>query len=133
MDYVKYTFIALVGWGIWAIGSKIMTRYFNAASISFWISLWTIIFLSIYLIFRRNLLINKYVFYAVPIGFISLFAILAFYRALKIGPASVVIPLTNMYVLFPVLYGFIVLKETIAVTRVLGILFAILASIFLSL
>ncbi len=78
-------------------------------------------------------MINKQILYAVPVGLVSLIAILGFYKALKIGPASVVVPLTNMYVIFPVLYGFIFLKETINTTRVLGIIFAVLATIFLSL
>lgn len=133
MDYVKYTFIALVGWGFWAIGSKMMTRYFNTSSTSFWISLSGIVFLSIYLVFQRDLMVNKHILYAVPIGLVSLVAILGFYKALKIGPTSVVVPLTNMYVIFPVLYGFIFLRETITTTRILGIVFAIIATIFLSL
>lgn len=133
MDYIKYTFIALIGWGFWAIGSKMMTRHFNTSSISFWISLSGIVFLSIYLVFQRDLMVNKHVLYAVPIGLVSLVAILGFYKALKIGPASVVVPLTNMYVIFPVLYGFIFLRETITTTRILGIVFAIIATVFLSL
>ena len=133
MGYVKYTFIALIGWGFWAIGSKMMTHYFNTSSTAFWISLWGIIFLSIYIGFHRDLMVNRHVLYAIPIGLVSLVAILGFYKALKIGPVSVVVPLTNMYVIFPVLYGFIFLKETITTMRVFGIVFAILATIFLSL
>jgi transporter family protein len=126
-------FFPLIGWGFWAIGSKMMTRHFNTSSISFWISLSGIVFLSIYLVFQRDLMVNKHVLYAVPIGLVSLVAILGFYKALKIGPASVVVPLTNMYVIFPVLYGFIFLRETITTTRILGIVFAIIATVFLSL
>ena len=133
MDYIKYAFITLIAWGFWAIGIKLITHYFNVVSTAFWISLWSIVFLSIYLLFRRNLMINSHIFYAVPIGFVSLIAMLAFYKALKIGPASVVMPLANMYIIFPVLFGFIVLKEAITTTRVLGIAFAVLATIFLSL
>ena len=132
MGYVKYTFIALIGWGLWAIGSKMMTRYFNTSSTSFWISLSALIVLSIYLVFRRDLMINKQVLYAIPIGIVSLVAILSFYKALKLGPTSVVLPLTNLYVILPVLYGFIFLKETVSTTRVLGIIFAVLATILLS-
>jgi len=76
---------------------------------------------------------NKYVFYSVPVGLVSLVAIVAFYKALKIGPSSVVLPLTNMYVILPVLFGFIVLKEPVTVPRVLGIVFAILAAVLLTL
>lgn len=130
---MKYAFIALVGWGFWAIGSKILTRYFNTLSTTFWISLWSMIFLTFFLLFRKNLMINKYVIYSIPVGLISLVAIIAFYKALKIGPSSVVLPLTNMYVILPVLFGFVVLKEPITMTRVIGIIFAILAAVFLTL
>lgn len=78
-------------------------------------------------------MINRYVFFSIPVGLISLVAILAFYKALKIGPASVVVPLANMYVVFPILYGFIVLGEAITATRIMGIICAVLATIFLSL
>jgi len=132
MTYIKFSFIALIGWGFWAVGVKIATRYLDAPSTSFWICLWSIILLSVLLIFKRNLMVNKYVFWTIPIGFFSVVAILAFYTALKIGPASVVIPLTNLYVIFPVLYGFIFLKEAVTTTRILGIFFAVLASILLS-
>jgi uncharacterized membrane protein len=133
MAYMKFAFIALVGWGLWAIGSKIMTRYFNTASTTFWLSFFTIMFLSIYLVFRRNLMINTHVFIALPIGLISMVAMLSLYHALKIGPVSVVMPIANMYIIFPILFGFIFLKEAITVPRVLGIVCAVLATILLSL
>jgi len=78
-------------------------------------------------------MVNNYVWYAAPIGLISLIAILAFYKALKTGPASFVIPFTNMYLIFPVIFGFIVLKEAVTLPRILGIGCAILATILLSL
>lgn len=133
MDYIKYAFIALVGWGFWAIGSKLLTRYFNTLSTTFWISFWSIVFLTFFVIFRRSLIFNKYVIYTVPVGLVSLVAIVAFYKALGSGPSSVVLPLTNLYVIMPVLFGFIVLKEPVTVIRVVGIVFAILATIFLTL
>lgn len=133
MDYIKYTYIALIGWGFWAIGSKLLSRHLNPESISFWLSLWSFIPLSILLLFKKNLIFNNYTFYAIPVGIVSLLSILAFYQALKIGPTTVVIPLTNMYVILPVLFGFIFLKEPVTISRIIGILFAVLATIFLSL
>lgn len=130
---MKYAYVALLGWGFWAIGSKLITRYFNTLSMSFWITLWSFIFLILYIMFKRSLVINKYVWFSVPIGVISLVAILAFYEALRRGPASVVVPLTNMYVVFPVLFGFIILKEAVTPFRIIGIICAVLATVFLSL
>jgi transporter family protein len=133
MDYMKYAFVALVGWGFWAIGSKIMTRYFNTASTSFWISLASIFFLSLFVVTRGNLMVRTHALIAIPIGLVSTIAMLALYYALKHGPASVVMPIANMYIVFPVVFGFIFLQEAITLPRVLGIICAILATIFLSL
>ena len=130
---MKYAFIALIGWGFWAIGSKLLTRYFNTMSTTFWISFWSIVFLTFFMVFRRNLMFSKHVFYAIPVGLVSLVAIIAFYKALKIGPSSVVLPLTNLYVILPVIFGFIVLKEPVTPVRVIGIFLAVLAAVLLSL
>lgn len=133
MDYVKYAYIALIGWGFWAIGSKILSLHLNNVSTTFWISFWSFLFLLFYIIFfRSRLQFNHHSLYAIPVGFVSLIAILTFYHALKAGPASVVIPLTNLYVLFPVIFGFAILKEPVTLNRILGILFAVVAGILLS-
>lgn len=133
MEFLRYAYIALIGWGLWAIGSKILSYHLNTVSISFWISSWSLFFLLCYLSLGKvHLQFNHHALYAIPVGLVSLIAILAFYQALKIGPASVIIPLTNLYVLFPVLYGFLILKEPITLNRVLGIAFAFIAAILLS-
>ncbi len=77
-------------------------------------------------------MISIHVLYAIPVGIVSLVAIIAFYKALKIGPSSVVLPLTNLYVVMPVIFGFIVFKEPVTLTRVVGIVFAVLAAVLLS-
>ena len=133
MHYLKYALITLIAWGVWAIGGKIMARQLNAVSTTFWITLSSLFFLIVFLLIRRNLMINKYIFYGIPIGFVIVIAMLAFYEALRTGPASVVLPFTNLYVLFPVLYGFIVLQEAITIPRILGIVCAVIASVLLSL
>ena len=125
--------MALLGWGLWAIGTKLISRNLNVVSMTFWISFWSFGFLSVFLIFRKNLMFNNYTFYALPVGLVSLIAILAFYQALKTGPATVVLPLTNLYVILPVLFGFIVLKEAITAQRIIGIILAIVATLLLSL
>jgi len=77
-------------------------------------------------------MINKYLFYGAPVGLFVVIAMLAFYEALRTGPASVVLPFTNLYVLFPVLYGFIILQEAVTVSRILGIVCAVIATVLLS-
>jgi uncharacterized membrane protein len=55
-----------------------------------------------------------------------------FYVAIRKGPASVVMPLTGMYILIPALLGFIFLKEPPTVTHILGLACAGLAVFFLT-
>ena len=55
-----------------------------------------------------------------------------FYVAIKKGPASVVMPLTGMYILIPAFLGFIFLREPPTVTHILGLVCAGLAVFFLT-
>jgi drug/metabolite transporter (DMT)-like permease len=132
MSALKYSYIAMIGWGFWAIGSKLLSKHLNAESLSFWISVWSFFALAIFIFFKKSLIVNQHSLLALPVGLFSLVAILAFYKALQIGPTSVVVCLTNLYLLFPVIFGFVYLKEPITITRVLGIVLAISASILLS-
>ncbi len=133
MSALKYSYIAMIGWGLWAIGSKLLSKHLNAESLSFWISVWSFFALAAFIFFKKSLIISQYSLLALPVGLFSLVAILAFYKALQIGPTSVVVCLTNLYLLFPVTFGFVFLKEPITLPRILGIVLAIAASILLSL
>jgi uncharacterized membrane protein len=59
-------------------------------------------------------------------------ALVFFFVALRRGPASVVVPLSGMYILIPALPGFIFLKEPLTVTHILGLVCAGLAVFFLT-
>ncbi len=133
MSYLKYTFLAVVGWSLWAIGSKLLSRHFTPTNTSFWISFWSIIMLSVIVLTRRSLTLTNQVFWAIPVSFASLIAILAFYKALQTGPISIVIAITNMYIVLPVVFGIIFLKEPLSVTKIVGFAFAAAATILLSL
>jgi uncharacterized membrane protein len=133
MGYLKYTFLALFGWGFWAIGSKLLTRYFNATSMTFWTSLSSIIILSAFVLIRKNLTVSNHIIWAIPVSIMSLVAILSFYKALSTGPSSVVISITNMYLVFPIIFGIVFLKEAVTLTKAIGFTLAVLATFFLSL
>jgi len=132
MGYLKYTFLALFGWGFWAIGSKLLTRHFNATSMTFWTSLSSIIILSAFVLIRKNLIVSNHIIWAIPVSVMSLIAILSFYKALSAGPSSVVISITNMYLVFPIIFGIVFLKEAVTLTKAIGFALAILATLFLS-
>ena len=77
---------------------------------------------------------NKYFLYACAAGLGANIATLAFNRALQVGGrANVVVPLTSQYVLVVVLFSTIFLKEPLTWKRIVGVVAAIIAIIFLSL
>ncbi|ADJ14883.1 EamA family transporter [Halalkalicoccus jeotgali] len=53
--------------------------------------------------------------------------ILAYYRALSMGPVSVVVPIFGMFLVTSSLVGFVALDEAITARKVAGIGFAVLA------
>jgi transporter family protein len=53
--------------------------------------------------------------------------ILAYYRALSMGPVSVVVPVFGMFIVTSSIIGFIALDEAITARKLTGIAFAVLA------
>lgn len=64
-------------------------------------------------------------------GFLTV-SILAFFRALSMGPVSVVVPIFGLFLVTSSLIGVVWLGEDLTVYRVVGICLALLAIIFLS-
>ena len=59
-------------------------------------------------------------------------SILSYYKALSLGPASVVVPIFALSLTIAVVLGFIVLGEPVKLVRVAGIGFAVLAIFLLT-
>jgi transporter family protein len=53
--------------------------------------------------------------------------IVAFYRALSLGPVSVVVPIFGLFIATSSIVGFLVLEEPLTVRKVLGITLALVA------
>lgn len=64
-------------------------------------------------------------------GFLTI-SILAFFRALSLGPVSVVVPIFGLFLVTSSLIGVFWLGEELSVHRLIGISLAILAIVFLS-
>ena len=55
-----------------------------------------------------------------------------YYTAIARGPLSVVIPIFNMNLIIPAVLGFLFLNEPMTVSKILGLIFASLAVVFLT-
>lgn len=59
--------------------------------------------------------------------------ILAYYRALELGPVSVVVPLYGLFIAVSSVIGIVALEESLTLRKGLGIGFAVLAVVLMSL
>lgn len=71
--------------------------------------------------------------YIVAWGAILAVALLAYYRALELGPVSVVVPIYGLFIAVSSVIGFIALDETLTRRKAAGIGFAVLAIVLMSL
>ena len=79
-----------------------------------------------------SILVNKMSWIALLAGISGGLGFLFFYQALEKGSASLVIPISSLYVLVAAVLAVIFLKEPLTLRKALGILFAVLAIILLS-
>ncbi len=131
MDYRIYSLLTLLLWGIWGFLTKILTRDTPAETIALWSTLASILPIITYTIFAGTMRWVKTSPLALVSGFAAGLATVFFYLAMKGGPASVVIPLTGMYIIIPVILGYILLREPVSINHILGLVCAVLAIILL--
>ena len=132
MDYRLLSLLALVCWGAWGFATKLVSRSQPAEGIAFWSTLASMLPVTLFALAAGA---NRWIRpapLAVASGLAAGVASVLFYVAIRKGPASVVMPLTGMYILIPALLGFIFLKEPLTVTHVLGLTCAGLAVFFLT-
>lgn len=65
--------------------------------------------------------------YAYAAGVFLAVGIISYYRALSLGPVSVVVPIYGMFIVTSSTVGIVFLDESLTARKVLGLVFAILA------
>jgi uncharacterized membrane protein len=133
MDYRLLSVLALVLWGAWGFLAKIVSSSVSPQSLAFWSTIATVIPVAAFALTDSTGRWTRPHPLALSAGLAYGLALVFFFIALRRGPASVVVPLSGMYILVPAVLGFIFLKEPLTVTHVLGLGCAGLAVLFLSL
>ncbi len=132
MDYRLLCIIALACWGVWGYLSKLASRTVADSHIAFWASVASLFPITVFVVLNSPARLARPSPVVLIAGVCAGVATVAFYVALSRGPASVVLPLTGMYILIPAALGIAFLGEQLTVTRLLGLVFAGLAVFFLS-
>ena len=135
MNYIFAAIIAMFCYGIADFflkkgidsgvnGVKLMFYVWLMLTILFGFSLY---FKSVSFKITKNLLV-----YGIPSGIFVFFGAIAIVYALKFGDASVVIPISRLGLVVTAILAFVFLSEEITINKVVGIIFASLAIVFLT-
>jgi transporter family protein len=132
VDYRLLSILALLFWGIWGFLAKILMRSMTPAVLVLWSTVASLVPTAWFVIAFRGLQWDRQGGMALLAGLFGGGATLFFYLALSRGPASVVVPLSGMYIVIPAVLGFIFLREAVTPSHVIGVVCACAAVFFLS-
>jgi uncharacterized membrane protein len=132
MDYRLLSVFALVLWGVWGFLAKTISSSVSPQGLAFWSTIATMVPVAVFALTDSTGRWTRLNPMALGAGLAYGLALVFFFIALRRGPASVVVPLSGMYILIPALLGFVFLKERVTVANVLGLVCAGLAILFLT-
>jgi transporter family protein len=134
MNWLVYSLIALICWGLWGVFVKLASNYLNWTQvfvISGIVSLVTLII--VFFVGRPQIDAHSPGFiYALLAGVTSAVAVVAFYGALDAGKASIVVTLTALYPVVTIIISFLILSERISPLKGVGVALALAAILLLS-
>jgi len=128
--WLKPSLLSLFFWGLWGFLTKVGAEKTPWQTIMILFGVCT--FFAGLLCGPAKLHIDNYLLASLGAGITGAVGFLYFFNALSKGPASIVIPLTSLYVAIASILAFIILSEPVTLKKVLGILFAISAMTLLA-
>ncbi|MBW2999225.1 DMT family transporter, partial [Candidatus Woesearchaeota archaeon] len=133
---VFYAIIASIGFGLWAVLSKIVVNEIGGLSASLFLELFILIFLFTPLLFKRKILVpfNKKWSGLLIAGAVLLgVGIVGFNLAIMHGMVTIVTPIVAAAPLATVLFARLFLKEQIELNQIIGAVLVVLGVISVSL
>ncbi len=128
-QWVIYSLLALVMWGIWGFLPKVALTQFKPESVLVWQGLGAAFSTLLFFLFSSSPLQISSLGIIAGIG-VGVFAFLGsvfFIFALSAGKASAVVTLTALYPLITIFLAILFLGETLTLRMFFGIVFALLA------
>ena len=131
--YIILAIIAMLGYGVTAVLYKIAPNI-DSVSLTFFTSLFLTIFTFIFWIFNKTKKLSvKGIGFAAIAGIIASVAFIAYITSVRLGKVSIASALRGLSFAVTIPLAIIFLKEKLNLSKALGIFFAIIAIILLSL
>lgn len=123
-------------WGLWGFFSKLAVQKISLQT-SLWTSISLTLIITAFLFFTNQLVPFKKDFsgiaFAVLAGIFSALGSILFYILLGKKPVGLLIAITALYPLITILLATMFLKESLTLTKIVGLIFAIIALFILNL
>ena len=132
--WLVFSILVIVFWGVWGFVVKMAVRDLSVPSM-FFISFVGYLSVIIYMFIAAKPLRGLNwpgVLWSLLAGVLTAWAVYFFYRAVETGKLGIVVPLTALYPIVTIVLSMVILKETFSATQIVGVGFAILAGILVS-
>lgn len=132
--WMLFATLTFLSWGLWGFLPKFAFKYLDPQSTLIYQALGTLLVVPPVLAIRQfDLSFHpRGATFAVVSGVFGALGALCFLLALSQGKAAVVVSYTALYPLVTIVLSFLLLEETVTLTQGIGILFALLAVVFLA-
>ncbi len=134
MNWLMSCLAAVVCWGFWGFLMKLASEHFNWHQMFVVTSIVTLATSSLIFVFLKpsiNVHSPGFV-YAFLAGVAGVLALIAFYTALGVGKAIIVVPLTALYPVVTIILSYLILNEKIAFVKGIGVMLALVAILLVS-
>lgn len=136
MNYLAYSVLALVGYTLFAPMVKLASQHTPSTVVAaITNTILVVAAVGVALYSRESILehlVGPSTPYMIGAGLCLAVGILAYYRALALGPVSVVVPIYGLFVVTSSVVGIAFLDEAFTLTKAAGIGFAAIAIVLVS-
>jgi len=135
MRWLVFSLGTLVAWGLWGFMARAALLDLNwQLLLPLTILGYLVPLIVLWIMTRPNLGRVRWArsFKGIILGSISGVSLMAFYRAVETGEASVVVPMIALYPALTLIGALLLLKESITATQLSGILLALLAGVLIA-
>ena len=134
MNWLISSLVAIVCWGFWGFFMKLASKYFNWHQVFVVTIIVTLAAsLLIFVLLKPFINVRSAGFgYALLGGVAGVLALFAFYSAMGVGKAIIVVPLTALYPVITIILSYLILHEEISLIKGVGIMLASVAILLVS-
>lgn len=136
MTYLKWAVAGLIGYTVTAPAINVASKRLPPDAVLFLSNAVFMLGVTAFVLYNRGPVL-EYVFhpsslYVYLAGVALMFGVIGFFRALALGPVSIVVPIVGLYIVVSSAIGIVLLNEPLTIKKVAGIALAFVAILLVS-